>query len=160
MLCCRVLAKRLIGTLSAIPHLILIYPLNDQPNYLFVILEEGKTEVKRNEDVYKTRKGMLVVHQRNQNEELDFWRMIIPDDNAVKNFVITELHDIPYSLHPGIQRTIQKVRRHFFWKGMTGNIRGFVESCLVCQTEKTDHTLSRECYNPQQFQKRNGLKSR
>ena len=39
--------------------------------------------------------------------------MIIPDDNAVKNFVITELHDIPYSLHPGIQRTIQKVRRHF-----------------------------------------------
>ena len=26
-----VLAKRLIGTLSAIPHLILIYQLNDQP---------------------------------------------------------------------------------------------------------------------------------
>ena len=57
---------------------------------------------------------MLVVHQKNQSEELDFWRMIIPDDDAVKNFVITELHDIPYSLHPGIQRTIQKVRRHFF----------------------------------------------
>ena len=83
------------------------------------------------------------MHQKNQNEELDFWRMIIPDDNAVKNFVITELHDIPYSLHPGIQRTVQKVRRHFFWKGMTGNIREFVESCLVCQTEKTDHILSR-----------------
>ena len=31
MLCYRVLAKRLIGTLSAIPHLILIYQLNDQP---------------------------------------------------------------------------------------------------------------------------------
>ena len=56
-------------------------------------LEEGKTEVKRNEDVYKIRKGMLVVHQRNQNEELDFWRMIIPDGNTVKNFVITELYD-------------------------------------------------------------------
>ena len=37
--------------------------------------------------MYKIRKGMLVVHQKNQNEELDFWRMIIPDDNAVKNFV-------------------------------------------------------------------------
>ena len=36
MLCCRVLAKRLIGTLSAIPHLILIYQLNDQPNVLSV----------------------------------------------------------------------------------------------------------------------------
>ena len=72
-------------------------------------LEEGKTELKRNEDVYKIRKAMLVVHQKNQNEELDFWRMIIPDDNAVKNFVITELHDISYSLHSGIQRTVQKV---------------------------------------------------
>ena len=71
-------------------------------------LEEGKTEVKKNDDVYKMRKGMLVVHQKNQSEELDFWRMIIPDDDAVKIFVITELHDIPYSLHPGIQRTIQK----------------------------------------------------
>ena len=106
-------------------------------------LEEGKTEVKRNEDVYKIRKGMLVVHQKNQSEELDFWNMIIPDDNAVKNFVITELHDIPYSLHLGMQRTIQKVRRHFFWKGMTGNVREFVESCPVCQIEKIDHTLSR-----------------
>ena len=106
-------------------------------------MEEGKTEVKKNDDVYKIRKGMLVVHQKNQSEELDFWRMIIPDDNAVKNFVITELHDIPYSLHPGIQRTIQKVRRHFFWKGMIGNVSEFVESCPVCQIEKTDHTLSR-----------------
>ena len=26
---------------------------------------------------------------------------------------------------------------------MTGNIREFVESCPVCQIEKTDHTLSR-----------------
>ena len=65
--------------------------------------------MKKNDDVYKIRKGMLVVHQKNQSEELDFWRMIIPDDNAVKNFVITEFHDIPYSSHPGIQRTIKKV---------------------------------------------------
>ena len=86
---------------------------------------------------------MLVVHQEHQNAELDYWRAVIPDDTAMKNFVVTELHDIPYSLHPGIQRTIQKVRRHFFWKGMTGNIREYVEACPVCQTEKTDHTLSR-----------------
>ena len=56
---------------------------------------------------------------------------------------MTELHVIPYSLHPGIQRTVQKVRKHFFWRGMTGNVREFVESCPVCQTEKTDHTLGR-----------------
>ena len=38
-----------------------------------------------------------------------------------------ELHSTPYSAHPGIQRTLGKVRRSFFWKGMTGDIRSFVE---------------------------------
>ena len=56
---------------------------------------------------------------------------------------MTELHAIPYSLHPGIQRTLQKVKKHFFWKGMTGNVSQYVESCPVCQVEKTDHTLGR-----------------
>ena len=61
----------------------------------------------------------------------------------MRKFIVTELHVIPYLLHPGIQRTVQKVRKHFFWRGMTGNVREFVESCQVCQTEKTDHTLGR-----------------
>ena len=63
--------------------------------------------------MYKIGKRMLVVHQKKQNEELDFWRMIIPDDNAVKNFMITELHNISYSLHLGIQWTVQKVSTTF-----------------------------------------------
>ena len=67
---------------------------------------------------------------------------------AVKNFVMTELHAVPYSIHPGVQRTIQKVRRHFFWKGMTGDIREYVESCPICQVEKADHTLARGNYSP------------
>ena len=69
--------------------------------------------------------------------------MIIPDDVSTRNFIVTELHNIPYSLHPGVQRTLCKVRKHFFWKGMTGHIREFVESCPVCQVAKSDHTLNR-----------------
>ena len=106
-------------------------------------LEEGKVEVKKNAEVYRMRKGMLVVHQENQNDEFDYWRAVIPDEVTVKNFVMNELHSIPYSLHPGIQRTVQKVKRHFFWKGMTINVREYVESCPVCQVEKTDHTLGK-----------------
>ena len=86
-------------------------------------LEEGMTEVKRKNEVFKKRKGMLMMHQENQNEELDYWRIIIPDDHSVRNSIVTELHVIPCSLHPGIQRTVQKVRNHFFWRDMTGNVR-------------------------------------
>ena len=87
------------------------------------------------------KRGMLVVHQKEQNTDFDFWRAIIPDEVTVKNFILTELHSIPYSLHPCIQRTLQKVKKHFFWKGMMGNVREYVKSCPVCQVEKTDHTL-------------------
>ena len=74
--------------------------------------------------------------------------MVIPDDIDTRNFVITELHNIPYSLHLGLQRTLQKVRKHFFWKGMTGTVREFVETCPVCQVEKSDHTLNRGKLQP------------
>ena len=54
---------------------------------------------------------MLVMHQAGQGEELDYWRMIVPDDVSTRNFIVTELHAVPYSIHPGVQRTIQRVRK-------------------------------------------------
>ena len=42
-----------------------------------------------------------------------------------------------------IQRTLGKVRRSFFCKGMTGDVHSFVERCLVCHMEKSDYTLSK-----------------
>ena len=73
-----------------------------------------------------------MVHQEGQDSDVDYWRVIIPDDVSTRNFVVTELHNIPYSLHPGVQRTLYKVHKHFFWKGMTGHIKEFVESCPLC----------------------------
>ena len=54
-----------------------------------------------------------------------------------------ELRSTPYSAHPGTHRTLDKVRLYFFWKGMTGDVRNFVERCPVCQMEKSDHILSK-----------------
>ena len=111
-------------------------------------LEGGRMEIKKNDEKYKIKRGMLVVHRENQDSEVDYWRTVIPDSTSVRNFVVTELHAVPYSIHPGIQRTLQKVRRHFYWKGMTSDIRQYVETCPVCQMEKTDHTLARGKLQP------------
>ena len=69
--------------------------------------------------------------------------MVVPDDLDVKSLLVSELHSVPYSAHPGVQRTIGKVRRYFWWKGMAGDIREYVESCPTCQLEKIDHTLKK-----------------
>ena len=86
---------------------------------------------------------ILVVHDQSQDTELDFWRIVVPEDPSIKEYIMRELHSTPYSAHPGIQRTIARVRRSFYWKGMLGDVRQFVENCPVCQMEKSDHTLAK-----------------
>ena len=126
------------------------------------ILEElsaGTRQIVRSNLIYKRTNSLLVVHDQNQDADLDFWRIVVPDNPEIKEHIVRELHATPYSAHPGIQRTIAKVRRSFYWKGMLGDVRQFVENCPVCQMEKSDHTLAKGSYNPPRSQRTNGEKS-
>ena len=69
--------------------------------------------------MYKILNKILLVHQTRQSTELEYWRIVVPDNKEIRDRVVQELHSIPYSAHPGIQRTIGKVRKSFFWKGMS-----------------------------------------
>ena len=103
----------------------------------------GTRQIKQNNLIFKNKNGILCVHDQNQDANLDFWRIIVPDKWEIKERIVQELHSTPYSAHPGIQRTIARVRRSFYWKGMLGDVRQLVENCPVCQTEKSDHTLAK-----------------
>ena len=111
------------------------------------ILEEiesiGRNELLRGQEKYKLQKKLLMIHVTGQPEDVQYWRVVVPDDLDVKSLLVSEPHSVPYSVHPGVQRTIGKVRRYFWWKGMASDIREFVEACPTCQLEKTDHTLQK-----------------
>ena len=47
---------------------------------IFVELDSGKNELKRKGEVYRRKRGLLVVHQEGQDSDIDYWRVIIPDD--------------------------------------------------------------------------------
>ena len=49
---------------------------------------------------------ILYVHDQNQDTDLDFWRIVVPDNERTKTQVVKELHCTPYNAHPGIERTI------------------------------------------------------
>ena len=102
-----------------------------------------RNEIKRGQEKFKVQKNLLLIHIAGQPEDLQYWRVVVPDDVGVKTQLVSELHSIPYSAHPGVQRTLGKVRRYFYWKGMAGDVREFVESCPTCQLEKSDHTLQK-----------------
>ena len=96
-----------------------------------------------NDLVFKKMNEILVVHDRNQDKDLDFWRIIVPDKQEIKEHIVQVMHSIPYSAHPGIQRTIARVKKSFYWEGMLGDMRQYVENCPVCQMEKSDNTLAK-----------------
>ena len=111
------------------------------------IMEEfessGVREIVRGNLKFRIQRDLLVQHEQNQDEQLDYWRIVIPDHTSTKDLIIRECHSIPYAAHPGIQRTVSRVRKSFVWKGMSSDIRRFVENCPTCQLEKTDHVLRR-----------------
>ena len=87
------------------------------------ILEElngGTKQVSRNSLFFKRVHGILYVNDQNQDAHLDFWRIVVPDNEQMQSQVVQEYHCTPYSAHPGIQRTITRVKRSFWWKGMVG----------------------------------------
>ena len=109
------------------------------------ILEEmestGKKRLIWGQEKYKPQKKLLMIHVTGHLEEVQYWRGVVPNNLDMKSLLVSELHAVPYSVHQGVQRTIGKVHRYFWWKGMAGDIREFVEICPTCQLEKIDHTL-------------------
>ena len=57
----------------------------------------------------------------------------MPENSEIRRLVIAELHEIPFMAHPGVSKTVCKVRNSFYCKGMASDIRKFVEAYLVCQ---------------------------
>ena len=104
-------------------------------------LEGGSRQKILNDLIFKIVNSLLMVHDQKQDASLDFWRIVVPDDEKIKGHIAEELHSTPYSAHPGIQRSIGRSRKSFYWKGILVDVRQFVENCPVCQMEKSDHQL-------------------
>ncbi|KAI3371556.1 hypothetical protein L3Q82_023590 [Scortum barcoo] len=64
-------------------------------------------------------------------------RLFVPD--AVRSQVLQWAHSSKLSCHPGINRTISLIKRHFWWRNMEADIRGFVQACTVCARGKSSH---------------------
>jgi len=68
-----------------------------------------------------------------------YWRkgcIVLPQDSGVIDFIIKQTHDQPLYGHPGIERTLEHLRRAFFWPTMELDVRKYVHSCYKCQTNK------------------------
>jgi len=70
------------------------------------------------------------------NEELDFakWKLWVPEQ--LRDSAIRQTHDSIVSAHGGIQKTIERMRRNFYWPGLSKEVRYYMRNCEVCKETK------------------------
>uniref|UniRef100_A0A8P4FYW6 Gypsy retrotransposon integrase-like protein 1 n=1 Tax=Dicentrarchus labrax TaxID=13489 RepID=A0A8P4FYW6_DICLA len=66
-------------------------------------------------------------------------RLFVPD--STRSQVLQWAHSSKISCHPGYQRTLDFLRRKFWWPSMARDTRAFVAACSVCAHGKSSHQL-------------------
>lgn len=72
--------------------------------------------------------------ENSENSDEDVWKLYVP--TGLRKGVMYSAHDSPTSAHGGVGKTLESIRRHFYWPGMATEIRKYVLSCDLCKTSK------------------------
>jgi hypothetical protein len=63
-------------------------------------------------------------------------RLFVPNDLALQTRILQECHDSSLGGHLGKDKTMEQVKRRFYWPGMDETVRRYVTSCDACQRNK------------------------
>jgi hypothetical protein len=66
-------------------------------------------------------------------------RLCVPNVPALRNLIMEEAHNTPYSIHPGRSKMYQDLKDTFWWHGMKRVIAFFIARCNICQKVKAEH---------------------
>ena len=111
------------------------------------MVAQPKTELKRQKLQLSTQG--IVYHVADGHEQ-----MLVPQSQRQK--IMEEHHDVPIIGHVGVQRTVNHIKRAFWWAGLWGDVRRYVQSCPVYQLMKLDYKKRRVCYSLSTYPNENG----
>ena len=60
-------------------------------------------------------------------------RLCVPCDGSIKEEILIEAHNSPYSVHPSTTKIYNDLKILYWWLGMKKDIFKFMEHCLTCQ---------------------------
>nr|KYP62559.1 Retrotransposable element Tf2 [Cajanus cajan] len=66
-------------------------------------------------------------------------RICLPHDSELKKAVLEEGYKSILSIHPGMTKMYQDLKKTFWWSGMKRDIAEYVAACLTCQKAKVEH---------------------
>lgn len=74
-----------------------------------------------------------------EEQEERAWKLWIPAN--LRQDIISRFHNSPVACHGGIQKTLELIRRNFFWPGMIRDVKEFIRSCETCKTTKSPNQI-------------------
>lgn len=69
------------------------------------------------------------------------WKLWVPKELTATT--IERAHDAPMSAHRGVEKTIELLRRNFFWPGLARQTREYVIKCQTCKETKAPNQILR-----------------
>ena len=66
-------------------------------------------------------------------------RLCVPKVQELKEEILAEAHNSPFSIHPGSTKMYQDLKQNFWWNGLKRDVAEFVAKCLTCQKVKIEH---------------------
>lgn len=112
-------------------------PVNDtSPSLLSDIRAAASRDSDYVQEVNRVRDSTSDIQVRNQLMYMNGNRIAIPNDLELRTRIIRECHDSATAGHRGKDKTIDLVKRRFYWKAMDDQIEKYVVSCDACQRNK------------------------
>src|SRR6516164_945641 len=102
---------------------------DDFPNKAIVALKEkGTPPIKSDLGAWELREGLLFFNDR----------CYVPTDLELRRNLVSQFHDPAMMGHPGQYKTMEAIRKHYWWPGMYTFVRNYVAGCATCQQNKVN----------------------
>ncbi|KAF1329279.1 Retrovirus polyprotein, partial [Globisporangium splendens] len=123
---------------------------------LKTLINKRYSSDQRLQDILKKLKNEEVVPKYSSHDELLYYqtkedeapRLVIPDDEDLKNRVAYENHDVVTAGHPGYFKTYVAVQKKYYWPRMYKFIKRYVNTCELCQRNKARQMKPPGLLNP------------
>jgi hypothetical protein len=68
-------------------------------------------------------------------------QVVVPNDTVLRQRIVAETHDCPYSGHLGVVRTQKALQRTYHWGSMNKDAEDWVRTCSACQRNKATNQV-------------------
>jgi hypothetical protein len=81
------------------------------------------------------------------------WRLpgsglVVVPAGPIREVILSQMHDAAWSGHVGFTKTLENVRRLFWWQSLRTDVRDYVANCDACQRNKASNQKPAGLLNP------------